>query len=228
MSQAPVPIEPWDEIFNATEDGPACPQESFLVPLNQSEDCLRLNIYTHHINDAKAPVFLHIHGGGFIGNSGQSGLYGPDYLLDHDIVLVTINYRLGALGFFSTGDKHAPGNYGLKDQVEALKWVRNNIAFFGGDPSRITISGESAGAASVGLHLFSPMSRGLFHRAMLLSGSAISPWVIIKKPMELAKKQAELLNCSTESSEIIVDCLSKVPARDLVNIHKNLTVSVFG
>lgn len=218
-------MEPWDGNFDATEEGPACPQEAFLIPLNQSEDCLRLNIYTRQTIKAETPVLFNIHGGGFIGNSGQSGLYGPEFLLDHDIVLVTINYRLGALGFFSTGDQYAPGNYGLKDQVEALKWVKNNIRHFGGDPSRITIAGEGTGAASVGLHLVSPMSRGLFHRAMMISGSAISPWVLNKNPVELARKQATLLNCSTESSKSMVDCMSNVLAKDLISMHKNLTVS---
>lgn len=106
------------------------------------------------------PVLVLIHGGNFNYLSGRSDYYGPNYMMDYDIVLVTINYRLGALGFFSTGDKYAPGNYGLKDQVEALKWVKKYIKFFGGDANKVTISGENAGAASVGLHLISPMSRG--------------------------------------------------------------------
>ena len=101
-----------------------------------------------------------IHGGGFYSNTGQSVWFGPDYLMDHDIVLVTMNYRLATLGFLSTGDKFAPGNYGMKDQVQVLKWVQDNIQFFGGDPLQVTIAGQSAGAASVILHMISPMSRG--------------------------------------------------------------------
>lgn len=106
------------------------------------------------------PVLVYIHGGSFAAGNCRSEWQGPQYLMDHDIVLVTIQYRLGTLGYFSTGDSFAPGNYGMKDQVEALRWVQKNIAAFGGDPSSVTISGESAGGASIGLHLLSPMSRG--------------------------------------------------------------------
>ena len=154
----------------------------------RSEDCLRLNIFTRRvwiislsqcswkkpstidycillqINNATElrPVLVYIHGGSFAGGSCRSDSQGAKYLMDHDIVFVTIQYRLGTLGFFSTGDSYAPGNYGMKDQVEALRWIQRNIAAFGGDPSSVTISGSSAGGASIGLHLLSPMSRGIF------------------------------------------------------------------
>lgn len=112
-------------------------------------------------NEESRPVLVYIHGGSFVLFTGRSDWNGADYLMDHDIVLVTLNYRLGTLGFFSTGDEYAPGNNGMKDQVEALRWVQKNIQAFGGDPNKVTIAGESAGAASVALHLSSPMSRGL-------------------------------------------------------------------
>ena len=101
-----------------------------------------------------------IHGGGFEFGSSSPFVYGPNYLLDKDIVLVTFNYRLGILGFLTTGDLVAPGNFGLKDQVLALKWVQKNIQVFGGDPNRVTLFGQSAGGASVSLHVLSDASNG--------------------------------------------------------------------
>lgn len=100
------------------------------------------------------------HGGGYLSGTGNSDLYGPERLLDHNIVLVSGNYRLGVLGFLSTGTKDCPGNNGLKDQVMILKWVEENIAAFGGNPNDVTIFGQSSGGASVGLHMFSHLSKG--------------------------------------------------------------------
>ena len=108
------------------------------------------------------PVMVWIHGGAFHVGTGDYSVYGPNYLLDKDIILVSINYRLGALGFLSTGDAVAPGNFGLKDQVVALKWVQKNIEFFGGNPNRVTIFGGSAGGSSVNFHALSNASNGNF------------------------------------------------------------------
>lgn len=123
-----------------------------------------INIYSTKLpkgnENPKRPVLFFIHEGGYYSLTGASALLGPQYLLDQEIVLVTMNYRLGSLGFLSTGEKEAPGNYGFKDQVLALKFVKNNIAAFGGDPDSVTISGYSAGGSSVTLHLVSPMSQG--------------------------------------------------------------------
>ena len=104
------------------------------------------------------PVMVWIHGGAFEHGSGKN--YHPEFLMDKDIVLVTLNYRLGILGFLSTGDSFAPGNFGMKDQVLALKWVQKNIQFFGGDPNQVTIFGQGSGGASVGLHALSKASNG--------------------------------------------------------------------
>lgn len=184
--------------------------------------CLQINNVVN-----SRPVLVFIHRGEFNYGTAMSILLGPDYLMDHDIVLVTINYRLGALGFFSTGDKHAPGNYGMKDQVAALKWVKNNIQFFGGDPNRVTIAGKNAGAASIGLHLVSPMSRGLFHGAIMLSGSATNPWVIDKNPMILAKKEAALHGCPVKDSKKMVDCMIGISEGNISEISHSLPVSNF-
>lgn len=140
-------------------------------------------------------------------------------------MVVTINFRLGAFGFLSTGDEHAPGNYGMKDQVEALKWVQKNIRAFGGDPNKVTIAGHNAGAASVILHMVSPMSKNLFHRAIAMSASALNNWVITENPLLLAQKQADILNCPTENSQVMVDCLRELPAKDIAKIIYSLKVS---
>jgi len=148
-----------------------------------------------------------IHGGGFISGSGGLPIYGPGRLMDHDVVLVTINYRLGVFGFLSTGDEVIPGNAGMWDQVLALKWVQENIAAFGGDPTKVTIFGESAGAGSVSLLIMSPVAKGLFSQAIVQSGSAFSPWSIQEDPLTYAKMVASELNCPTDTSATIRDCL---------------------
>lgn len=153
-------VKPWNGTLDAIRDPPKCPQ-----PVDSaadiSEDCLRLNVYTKNISSlANKPVIVFIHPGGFYENSGRSDEYGPQYLIRRDIVLVTINYRLAALGFMSTGTKEAPGNNGMKDQVMALRWVQTHIQSFGGNPNSVTLLGYSAGGMSVTLHMVSPMSMG--------------------------------------------------------------------
>ncbi|XP_072946424.1 juvenile hormone esterase-like [Epargyreus clarus] len=214
--QPPKPIHKYWHVVNASEDGPSCPQ-----PINPGryydEDCLRLNVYTPRRNSSKLPVVVFIHQGGLYSASSRSDIIGPQYLMDRDIVLVTINYRLGSLGFLSTGDAYAPGNNGFKDQVAALRWVQRNIAAFGGDPTCVTIAGYSSGSYSVALHMVSPMSRGLFHRAISMSGSPYSQIEIPYHQRHLAEKQARLVGCPTDNSRVILDCLKSVPWRDIGN-----------
>nr|AJP62562.1 carboxylesterase [Oxya chinensis] len=216
----PVPIGPWDGIVNATADGFACPQEkNYVIPTD--EDCLFLNVYTTQLptenDNPKRPVMVWIHAGGWYGGTGNSEMHGPQYIMDQDIVLVTLNYRLGALGFISTGDKYLPGNYGMKDQVQALRWVQQNILPFGGDPQKVTIAGLSAGGASVWFHMVSPMSQGLFHKAIAMSSAINAEDDLLRSSgnMDLAKRQAAVLNCSNETSKQIYDCLMKLPAQTI-------------
>merc|ERR1719225_541409 len=182
----PEPVSNWDgEIDGTNETVPLCMQPGYFVgkpfEVVGGLDCLYLSIYTTGLpfgihgtdNLELKPVFFWIHGGGFSLGSGDLGS-GPDYLLESGVTVVTINYRLGPLGFLALeGRDDVTGNQGLKDQLMALRWVKKNIAHFGGDPNRITIAGESAGAISVHAHVLSPLGKdeNLFHSAIAFSGS---------------------------------------------------------
>ncbi|XP_041971993.1 venom carboxylesterase-6-like [Aricia agestis] len=216
--QPPKMIHQYTKPVDASKEGPACPMPASarFFP-NLDEDCLTINVFTPLKQERSKllPVILFMHPGGFYAFSGRSEFAGPHYLLDRDLVFVTINYRLGSLGFLSTADELAPGNNGFKDQVAALRWVQRNIAAFGGDPHSVTIAGCSAGSASVMLHMISPMSKGLFHRAISMSGSPVRKVPTPNNLHGIAVKQAELLNCSTTSSREIIDCLKTKPWRDI-------------
>ncbi|XP_060877024.1 esterase FE4-like isoform X2 [Metopolophium dirhodum] len=228
----PVPADPWIGILNATTEPQVCIQKNLFYYqqadiLVGAEDCLYLNVYTPRIpkkgDRELLPVMFWIAGGGFFAGSGGLSLYGPHYLLDKDIVLVTLNYRLGILGFLSTENDDLPGNYGMKDQVLALKWVQKNIGTFGGDPKKVTLFGQSAGSASVGLHLLSPMSKGLFHKAIMESASPLNIWSV--SPPGWAKRRVSAIStiagCPDEPKQMI-ECLKEIPAKVLVNLYNNL------
>jgi para-nitrobenzyl esterase len=182
---APQREEPWNDVRDATEFSPESAQTPFAMAQifggpqpAHSEDALYLNVWTPGVDDAKRPVLFWIHGGAFMNGSGSTPWYdGTRFARHGDVVVVTINYRLGALGFLHLtdlfGDEVAgSGNAGILDQVAALEWVRDNIEAFGGDPNRVTIFGESAGAGSVGTLLGTPAARGLFGGAIAQSGAA--------------------------------------------------------
>ncbi|KAK9883515.1 hypothetical protein WA026_001691 [Henosepilachna vigintioctopunctata] len=213
----PVPIKKHNGIFKADEDSPACPQ---ITKDPISEDCLFLNVYTTRLptgnDNPKRPVIIAIHPGGFIGGTGRSNWSGPKYLMNQDIVLVTFNYRLGILGFLSTGDKEVPGNNGLRDQVEAIKWVKQNIECFGGDSNSITLFGASDAGGSVSLHLVSPLTKGLFHKAIVSSTSTMGQFPLGSNQMDLVKKLAKILECPELNTNYIVRCLKEKSAVELV------------
>jgi len=173
---------PWSDVRECTKTGPWCPQPPPLLglkPDRTSEDCLYLNVWTPARTDHdKLPVMVWIHGGGFASGSGGAPHYDGSSLARQGAVVVTINYRLGPFGFLAHPllSKESPhevsGNYGFLDQVAALRWVRKNIAAFGGDPQCVTIFGESAGSAAVARLMVSPLAKGLFHRAIAESGGA--------------------------------------------------------
>lgn len=218
--RAPVPKEPWDGILNCTIFGPMCMQP--WVGVFGSEDCLQLNVFTKNIplNETTElkPVIAFIHGGGFIGGTAMN--HGPEYLMDRDIVLVTIQYRLGAFGFMALEIPDIAGNQGLKDQNLALKWIQANIHHFGGDRDRVTISGLSAGSLSVTAHMVSPMSRGLFHNVIGLSGSIAGQLRPVSNNIATVTEMAIRVNCTTESIDNMVNCLRNVSKVDLlVNVR---------
>ncbi|KAL0131201.1 hypothetical protein PUN28_002634 [Cardiocondyla obscurior] len=215
--QVAIPAVDWNDVFDATKEGPACPA---IHEQNIMEDCLRVNVYTTKLPSTdelvRRPVLVFFHPGGFYLFSARSSNFGPQYLLDKDIVLVTVNYRIATLGFMSTGDSKAPGNLGLKDQVEALRWIQRNIATFGGDPDSVTISGYSVGGISVLLHMVSPMSAGLFHRAIVMSGGTLKESFPTEQ-LHLAKKQAQLLDCPIDSTGSMLICLNSKPVENFTD-----------
>jgi para-nitrobenzyl esterase len=193
----PQPPAAWKEIRDASSFGAPCAQ-AVLGDWNRhdsetsKEDCLFLNVMTPELNPQKTlPVMVWLHGGANAGGTASSQLYKDGTLVQHGVLLVTVNYRLGVFGFFShpeltaESEHHASGNWGLLDQIAALRWVHDNIAAFGGDPNNVTLFGQSAGAQDTSYLMASPLARGLFHRAIVQSGSAIDPRMPSLKDAEL-------------------------------------------
>ncbi|KAF7992725.1 hypothetical protein HCN44_005069 [Aphidius gifuensis] len=222
--QPPENVSPWDGVLLAERPESECLQHSHRIQIGQdivhgSEDCLYLNIYvpTDDDNSTKLlPVLFYIHSGAFQFGNGHENR--PEYLMDRKVVYVTINYRLGMLGFLSTGDDVVPGNMGLKDQNLALRWISDNIKFFGGDSEKITLVGLSAGAASVHYHYLSPLSRGLFHGGISLSGTALDCWTQTGNSEEKTKKLADILGCPTHNTKRMIKCLMTRPAKSIVQL----------
>ncbi|PKL70878.1 MAG: carboxylesterase family protein [Methanomicrobiales archaeon HGW-Methanomicrobiales-1] len=173
------PVKPWDGVKETKMYSPACPQPFAADPgLNMSEDCLYLNVWTPAQGaDEKLPVMVFLYGGAFGKIAGSMPLYNGTALAEKGVVVVTPNYRVGALGFLAHPqlDTESPynvsGNYGLLDQIAAMQWVQRNIGQFGGDPSRVTIFGQSAGGESILIHMVSPQSTGLYQQAIVESGT---------------------------------------------------------
>ncbi len=178
----PQPVMTWNGARNATQFGPACPQlpASWFPPTAWSEDCLYLNVWTSHLSaSAKLPVLVYFHGGGNTEGYSQMTPLGPA-LSPLGVVVVSANYRLGPFGFLAhpaltaESEHHSSGNYGLLDQLQALKWIQENISRFGGDPSQVTVIGQSAGAVDICLLMSSPLAAGTFQRAIMESGECQS------------------------------------------------------
>ncbi|XP_037609456.1 bile salt-activated lipase-like [Sebastes umbrosus] len=229
--EKPKPHPGWDGILKATKFAKRCHQMSMLQTSSfGSEDCLYLNIWVpqgRHVS-SNLPVMIWLYGGGFL----VGGSMGPNFLNNYlysgqeiadkgNVIVVSVGYRVGTLGFLSTGDSRLPGNYGLWDQHAAIAWVHRNIGSFGGDPDNITIFGESAGGASVSFQTLSPHNKGLFKRAISQSGVAFCPWALIKNPHKIAEKVAENVGCPTDDR--MVACLKSTDARNLTMAAPRVT-----
>ncbi|KAK4885355.1 hypothetical protein RN001_001626 [Aquatica leii] len=224
----PVSSQPWEGIKDATKEGNDCISYNGLLNIiSGSEDCLFLNVYTKELpdkNKSLKPVMFWIHGGGFTTGSGSTVFYGPDFLLTKDIVLVTINYRTGLLGFlnFEDASLDVPGNMGLKDQILALKWVHENISQFNGDANNITIFGASAGAVSVHCLLLSTLAKGLFHKCIMQSGCISSWWASGSRSLPYLIKVLEM----KINEEHALKMLQDMSTTELMNIQKKIIYNV--
>ncbi|XP_046542685.1 acetylcholinesterase-like [Haliotis rubra] len=226
------PEEPksWEGILNATVKPPACPQTesewSYVhmhVPgyTDSDEDCLYINIYVPQTGgaDSKMAVLVHIHGGS--NEVGMGTMFDGDVLAAlGEIIVINFNYRLGPFGFLSGERPEFPGNYGLMDQTAALKWVSKNIHFFGGDPTKVTVEGHSAGGGNVGFHVVSPHSKGLFRYAILQSGSPTAYWALLRPPANAIFRTirfAEKLGCYAEQDmQKLKQCLKTKDWKDII------------
>ncbi|XP_068973276.1 esterase FE4-like isoform X2 [Bombus flavifrons] len=222
----PQPPAPWTGILDTSKDTKyMCPQLEENPPFDVigNEDCLYLNVYTNSLDQSK-PVMFWIHGGAFMLGNSSFHESRPDYLLAKDVVVVSANYRLGAFGFLNLGHRIAPGNLGLKDLIIALEWVKKNIANFGGDSNNVTIFGVSAGATLVHSLLVSPRAKGLFHKAILQSGTLTCPWANfeIEKGSEGGFKLASLLGKVSNDPVEVFEFLRTVPAEDIVKAQLTL------
>jgi para-nitrobenzyl esterase len=221
----PEPAAAWTGVRDALRAGPVAPQPP--SPLESlfnaaapewNEDCLSLNVWTPALDDGRRPVMVWIHGGAFVNGSGSTPWYdGTRFASRGDLVVVTINYRLGALGYlhlapFDEERFRGAGNAGLLDQIAALEWVRDNIAAFGGDPGQVTVFGESAGGMSIGTLLGTPSAQGLFHRAIVQSGSAS-----FVSSADVAAGIAERVLAKLDLSAASVDKIEDLPTEQILD-----------
>lgn len=232
----PLPADEWPDVFDATHLPKSC------IYLNDStfpnfkgaqmwnpntpvdEDCLYLNVWVPRSNPPfqNKAVMIWIYGGSFSFGSSALDVYNAKYLAaENDIIVVSMQYRLGSLGFLSFGDSEAPGNAGLFDQLAAIEWVQTNIHNFGGNSHNVTLFGESVGSASVGIHMLSPLSRGKFQRAILQSGAPQATWATVtkKEAFRRSTELAKAFNCFQKDVKMTLKCLrekegSQFPMKD--------------
>ncbi|XP_072929597.1 juvenile hormone esterase-like [Epargyreus clarus] len=262
------PVEPWEYLFEATQEGPICPQRDvFYGPIMKPENtavteaCIHANIHVpmyalpesrqdrmfhefrppHYagVGDDDAaktpglPIIVFVHGGGFGFGSGDTDLYGPEYLIGEDVIIITFNYRLNVFGFLSLNNSYIPGNNGLRDIVTLLRWVRSNAKAFGGNPDDVTLAGHSAGAASTHLLTLSKAAEGLFNRALLMSGTAIPSFYTTSPAYAQFVSNVFLtgLGIDSKNPEEVHNQLIEMPLEKLMQVHNSIQdqfgISVF-
>ena len=223
----PEPVVSWGRTVGDEEDV-ECAQEvtgreevlSLSRPhVRGREDCLVLNIFSPSSLSADLPVIFFIHGGGYFAGSASPAVYGPEYFMDHEVLLVTVNYRLGPLGFLSLGDSLLAGNQGLWDLVMALEFISKRIHHFGGDKTKVTLMGHSAGAMAVQFLMMNLKLSGLFRAAILQSGPVLSAYSCSDKhPAYYTRSLAAAVGCHpTANNSVLLRCLQDVDLRLLVN-----------
>ncbi|KAL0858359.1 hypothetical protein ABMA27_012243 [Loxostege sticticalis] len=203
------------EVYKAENRAVLCPQFPCNDPLavpSDNEDCLVLNIFSPtNLLNSTLPVMVFLHGGDFGVGSGSPTFYGPQYLVSHGLCVVTINYRLNAYGFLNLGIKEAPGNAGLKDIRAALRWIKDNIASFGGDPDNVTVFGQGSGGIAALYLTMSESTKGLFHKIISQSGPLLSPHSFDGYPLTTASQVAKSLGVNTVDPEELLNIYTETP-----------------
>ncbi|CAH1104361.1 unnamed protein product [Psylliodes chrysocephalus] len=222
FKEATEPV-PWQGVKKTTKNTKICIQFPKNDP-RETEDCLYLNVYTPQkpgSTQKLLPVYVFVHGGFLLKNDGTFELFGPQFLMDYGIVVVTLNYRLGPFGFISTEDDVLPGNLGIKDQILALQWIQKNIKLFGGDPKKVTLGGHSSGGSCVGHIILNKQSKGLFRSVIQESGSPLNSKMFMKHPRYFAFQLGQLINNNIDAKNSSQELLKVLLDASTEDIKKN-------
>ncbi|XP_045456256.1 juvenile hormone esterase-like [Melitaea cinxia] len=212
--RAPSPPPKFSDVYKANNPNVICPQFPTHDPLtapSETEDCLVLNVYVPSFQNSTFPVMVFLHGGDFGVGSGSPAFYGAEYLITHGVIVVTLNYRLNVYGFLNLGIPEAPGNAGLKDVRAALRWVKENIASFHGDPDNVTVFGQGSGGLAAIYLTMSESTKGLFHRIISASGTPFAPQSFDANPLATARQVAKSLGVNSKKPKELLDLYLNTP-----------------